>query len=65
MSVADVGLPLLAKADIAVSQFEIPLPTIEAFVKRARAAGATTIPNPAPAIEFVTTGVSALKPCVA
>jgi ribokinase len=52
VSAADVAAPMLAKADIAVSQFEIPLPTISAFFKRARAAGATTILNPAPAIEF-------------
>ena len=44
----------LAKGDIAVSQFEIPLPAIGAFFKRARAAGATTILNPAPAVEFGT-----------
>ena len=37
---------------IAVSQFEIPQPTISAFFRRARAAGATTILNPAPAIVF-------------
>jgi ribokinase len=43
---------VLGKGDIAVSQFEIPLPTVSAFFKRARAAGATTILNPAPAIEF-------------
>src|SRR5579862_48978 len=49
---ADVAAPNLAKGDIAVSQFEIPLPTISAFFKRARATGATTILNPAPAIEF-------------
>jgi len=49
---ADVEAPVLAKGDIAVSQFEIPLPAISAFFKRARAAGATTILNPAPAIEF-------------
>ncbi len=49
---ADVAAPLLTKGDIAVSQFEIPLVTIAAFFKRARAAGATTILNPAPAIEF-------------
>ncbi len=36
---------------MAVSQFEIPLPAIGAFFGRARAAGATTILNPAPAIE--------------
>jgi ribokinase len=52
VSVEDVGAPVLGKGDIAVSQFEIPLPTIGAFFKRARAAGATTILNPAPAIEF-------------
>jgi ribokinase len=39
----------LAKGDIAVSQFEIPLPAIRAFFGRARAVGATTILNPAPA----------------
>jgi ribokinase len=48
----DVSGPVLAKGDIAVSQFEIPLPTIAAFFKRARAVGATTILNPAPAIAF-------------
>lgn len=48
----DVAAPVLAKGDIAVSQFEIPLPTISAFFKRARAAGATTILNPAPAKPF-------------
>jgi ribokinase len=52
VSPADVAAPVLAKGDIAVSQFEIPLPAIIAFFKRARAAGATTILNPAPAIEF-------------
>ena len=52
VSGADVEAPVLAKGDIAVSQFEIPLTAISAFFKRARAAGATTILNPAPAIEF-------------
>jgi ribokinase len=52
MSAADVATPTLAKGDIAVSQFEIPQPAIGAFFKRARAAGATTILNPAPAMEF-------------
>ena len=51
VSAADVAAPRLAKGDIAVSQFEIPLAAIAAFFKRARAAGATTILNPAPAIE--------------
>jgi ribokinase len=48
----DVGAPVLAKGDIAVSQFEIPLTTVSSFFKRARAAGATTILNPAPALAF-------------
>ena len=52
VSAADVAAPTLAKGDIAVSQFEIPLPAVSAFFKRARAAGATTILNPAPAVEF-------------
>jgi len=39
----------LAKGDVAVSQFEIPLPTIAAFFQRARSAGAATVLNPAPA----------------
>ena len=50
VSTEDVTAPALAKGDIAVSQFEIPLPTISAFFRRARAAGATTILNPAPAM---------------
>jgi ribokinase len=50
VSAADVGAAALAKGDIAVSQFEIPLATIGAFFKDARAAGATTILNPAPAL---------------
>ena len=52
VSAEDVGAAALAKGDVAVSQFEIPLPTIAAFFARARAAGATTILNPAPAIKF-------------
>jgi ribokinase len=51
VSAADVAAPALAKGDVAVSQFEIPLPSISAFFNRARAAGTTTILNPAPAIE--------------
>ncbi len=47
----DVAEVPLAEDDVAVSQFEIPLPAIAAFFQRARAAGATTILNPAPAIE--------------
>ena len=44
--------PRSQRGDIAVSQFEIPLPAISAFFKRARCAARTTILNPAPAIEF-------------
>ena len=52
VSAEDVSAPALAKGDVAVSQFEIPLPTIVAFFKRARDAGAITILNPAPAKMF-------------
>jgi ribokinase len=49
VSADDVAAAPLAKGDVAVSQFEIPLPTIAAFFQRAHAAGATTLLNPAPA----------------
>jgi ribokinase len=49
---ADVAAVPLAKGDVAVCQFEIPMPAVTAFFKRARDAGATTILNPAPASEF-------------
>lgn len=52
VSAADVSAVRFDKSDVAVSQFEIPLPTIAAFFQRARAAGATTILNPAPALPF-------------
>jgi ribokinase len=52
VSVTDVGAVVLAKGDVAVSQFEIPFPAICAFFQRARAAGATSILNPAPARVF-------------
>ncbi|MDX3969872.1 MAG: ribokinase [Bradyrhizobium sp.] len=45
----DVDVVPLLTGDVAVSQFEIPLPAIAAFFRRARAAGATTLLNPAPA----------------
>jgi len=45
----DLAGGAVAKGDIAVSQFEIPLPAIRAFFGRARTVGATTILNPAPA----------------
>ena len=50
VSAEDVAAAMLAKGDVAVSQFEIPQATIAAFFKRARTAGATTILNPAPAM---------------
>jgi ribokinase len=52
VSTDDVGVVPLLKGDVAVSQFEIPLPAIAAFFQRARAAQATTLLNPAPAQEF-------------
>ena len=45
----DISAVALATGDIAVSQFEIPLPAIRAFFEHARATGATTVLNPAPA----------------
>ena len=48
----DVSAAPLARGDIAVSQFEIPQPAISAFFQRAKAASATTILNPAPAMTF-------------
>jgi ribokinase len=50
VSADDVAAPVLARGDVAISQFEIPQAAIAAFFKRARAVGATTILNPAPAI---------------
>jgi ribokinase len=52
VSAEDVAASVLAKGDIAVSQFEIPQATIGAFFRRAKTAGATTILNPAPALPF-------------
>jgi len=52
VSVDDVRSAPLASGDVAVSQFEIPLPAISAFFTRAQAAGAWTILNPAPMRNF-------------
>lgn len=49
VSADDVSVIPLLKGDVAVSQFEIPLPTIAAFFQRARSAQAITLLNPAPA----------------
>lgn len=46
----DIAALTFASGDIAVSQFEIPLPTVRALLERARTAGATTVLNPAPAL---------------
>jgi ribokinase len=48
----DVATLALTAGDVAVSQFEIPLPAISAFFARAHAVGATTILNPAPVVQF-------------
>jgi ribokinase len=52
VSANDVSGPVLAKGDVAVSQFEIPQTAITAFFRRARMVGAITILNPAPAMEI-------------
>jgi ribokinase len=52
VSAEDVAAPVLAKGDVAVSQFEIPLPAIRAFFEKARSVEATTVLNPAPALKF-------------
>ncbi|MBR0714322.1 ribokinase [Bradyrhizobium liaoningense] len=48
----DVSVVPMLKGDVAVSQFEIPLSAIAAFFRRARAASAVTLLNPAPAQKF-------------
>jgi len=48
----DVLSVALASGDVAISQFEIPLPAISAFFTRAQAAGAWTVLNPAPMRNF-------------
>jgi ribokinase len=49
VSADDTGNAPLAPGDVAVSQFEIPLPAVTTFFRRARTVGALTILNPAPA----------------
>jgi ribokinase len=49
----DVSAIELRADDVVVSQFEIPQETIKALFTKARAVGATTILNPAPAAEFI------------
>lgn len=50
---AGVAAVDLATDDVVVSQFEVPQPAIHALFTKAKAAGARTILNPAPAGEFV------------
>src|SRR4051794_1297837 len=52
VTVADTGSAPLAKDDVAVCQFEIPLPAIAAFFEKARSVEAMTILNPAPAMKL-------------
>jgi ribokinase len=52
VSQRDVAAPPVGQGDVLVSQFEIPLSTVRAFFSRARSVGATTILNPAPAVDF-------------
>jgi ribokinase len=47
----DVDRVELRPGDVLVAQYEIPLPVVRAALARARRAGATTILNPAPALE--------------
>lgn len=53
VAAADVESVPLTAEDVVVSVFEIPQPTILRLFERARAAGARTILNPAPALAFV------------
>ena len=52
VGVDDVLKVPLASGDVAVSQFEIPLPAVSAFFTRAQAASAWTVLNPAPMRNF-------------
>ena len=52
VGVDDVLKIPLASGDVAVSQFEIPLPAVSAFFTRAQAASAWTVLNPAPMRNF-------------
>jgi ribokinase len=49
---AAVDAATINAGDVLLSQFEIPIATISAFFRRGQSVGATTILNPAPAIEF-------------
>jgi ribokinase len=49
LATRDVAALAVAASDILVSQFEIPLATVRAFLARGKRRGAATILNPAPA----------------
>ena len=51
LTAQDVEGADVTRADVLVSQLEIPTPTVAAFFARGRARGARTIFNPAPAID--------------
>jgi ribokinase len=53
LSIDDINVISLAEGDLVVSVFEIPQTTIKAAFEKARAAGARTILNPAPAAPFI------------
>lgn len=53
MSASDVQDFDFAPDDVAMSVFEIPQQTIKAFFTTAKAAGARTVLNPAPAVPFI------------
>jgi ribokinase len=48
---ADVSCPAMQLGDVAVTQFETPLDTVEAFLRAAKKLGCKTLLNPAPARE--------------
>lgn len=52
-TVEDVANVELSGDEVLVSQFEVPQPTMKALFERAKAAGASTALNPAPAGEFI------------
>lgn len=48
----EAAKPAIEAADICLAQLEIPIPTVKRFFETARAAGVTTILNPAPVAEL-------------
>lgn len=52
LSKSEVTSPPINSDDIAISQFEIPQPTVRTFLEAAKQNGATTVLNPAPVKEL-------------